>query len=201
MKRLIAVIIAVVAVTFSLSAKSFCSFGLSGGIGTPTYYTSEEIKSFNPSSWNAGIALKFDLPLFFVIQPEVKFEQTLVKENVEKLSNVIIPIAVQWGPDLGVIRPFVQVVPFLAYNINSYNSGAVADWNAFKVAFGQEFAKCQYGVGLGAGLDIWKVQLNFRYNLGVGTWDDVKNSHWKDYEDGVKQKNFNSMTFGVSYFF
>ena len=85
-------------------------------------------------------------------------------------------MSVQWGPDLLLFRPFLDVTPFFGYALNDEVTGP-------EVAAVSEDAKnkweginrVEYGLGLGAGLEVWKLQLVCRYNWNFGNlFDTVK---------------------------
>ena len=85
-------------------------------------------------------------------------------------NRLTIPIAVQWGPDLGIIRPFVQAVPFVDVNLTSESALISAEGKKQWEDISGDVAKYQFGAGLGVGLDIWKFQFSLRYDWRFGQW-------------------------------
>ena len=106
--------------------------------------------------------------------------------------------SVQWGLDLIVARPFLDVSPFVGYALNG--AGAVEElWKEDAVN------KLDYGIGIGAGLDLWKLQLVCRYNWNMGNLmksaDTVQNGNALDKYKMVKGANFGGLTVSLAYFF
>ena len=180
-----------------LSVQGFSQFGIKGGLN---FNSLEDInlrgvKDFdigNSTGFNAGILYKVKIPLVgLTIQPELIYSQTnsSINTGLEGVSNLngdlkigtlMLPVGLQWGIDLMLFRPFIQAVPYIGYTVNTQNKITNLNWNVDKF---------KYGVGLGAGLDIWKLQISGRYNWDLG---DVAEFEWKgvDTFKGGKNKGF-----------
>ena len=164
-------------------------FGIQGGT---TAATLSEAASGGVNGFHAGLSGLVNLPLYFSIQPSVLYEQadtntgSAAAQQV-KTHNITIPVALQWGPDLGLLRPFVQAVPYASFNVGSETS----DGSDISIN------KSQFGVGLGGGLIIWRIQIAVRYNWGLGDWATVKS----DGLSGVSGQKFNSFTASAAIFF
>ena len=180
-----------------LSVQGFSQFGIKGGLN---FNSLEDInlrgvKDFDIGSstgFNAGILYKVKIPLVgLAIQPELIYSQTnsSINTGLEGVSNLngdlkigtlMLPVGLQWGIDLMLFRPFIQAVPYIGYTVNTQNKITNLNWNVDKF---------KYGVGLGAGLDIWKLQISGRYNWDLG---DVAEFEWKgvDTFKGGKNKGF-----------
>lgn len=194
MKRTIITCLAALLLGVSANAQDvWCHFGLQGGISLNKFTT--EINR-NMTGWHAGASLLIKMPAFFALQPAVQFEQSYSNmldntggTGVLKVNTINVPIAVQWGPDLGFCRVFVEAVPFFDFNL----SGTMGDTkvNDYINLF-------QFGAGVGAGIDIWRFQLSARYNWNFGTWEKIV-------AEGNPFKNINEKKQGVSitlaYFF
>ena len=107
-----------------------------------------------------------------------------VKEAVVETAPIDLSVgylelmaSVQWGIDLILFRPYLEVSPFVGYGLNRW-SGDRSVWNAMD--------KLDYGVGLGGGLQVWRFQLAARYN-----WSFPK----------VKYADFNGVSLSLTYFF
>jgi len=66
-------------------------------------------------------------------------------------------------------------------------------------------ARWEYGLGLGLGIDIWKLQVSAKYywNFGSlynesGTMNDIGGQVKNAFKDG---RNFNGITFSLAYMF
>jgi hypothetical protein len=114
----------------------------------------------------AGVALQVIWPKGFVVQPELLYSQkgciysgTDTKYNIDYLE---IPVKVAYRLHLAEIKPFVFAAPYAAYAIKLTPNGdmSIADNDS------DQFNKFDGGIGVGAGFDVWKVQLSFRYSWG-----------------------------------
>jgi hypothetical protein len=120
----------------------------------------------NRNGWHFGMALKMKFPLFpLTLQPEVLFSTRGYNNDAGNLTlNYIeIPINLQWGISLGKVRPYVELSPYLSTLVGSNKPdylGEINNWDG--------------GVGLGVGIDIWKLQISGKYVWGVSKVADVK---------------------------
>lgn len=180
-----------------LSVQGFSQFGIKGGLNFNSLedINLKGVKDFdigNSTGFNVGILYKIKIPLVgLAIQPELIYSQTNSSINTEiaglsnlngdlKLGTLMLPVGLQWGIDLVLFRPFIQAVPYIGYTVNTQNKITNLNWDVDKF---------KYGVGLGAGLDIWKLQISGRYNWDLG---DVAEFEWKgvDTFKGGKNKGF-----------
>lgn len=180
-----------------LSVQGFSQFGIKGGLNFNSLedINLKGVKDFdigNSTGFNVGILYKTKIPLIgLTIQPELIYSQTNSSINTDiiggsnlngdlKLGTLMLPVGLQWGIDLMLFRPFIQAVPYIGYTVNTQNKITNLNWNVDKF---------KYGVGLGAGLDIWKLQISGRYNWDLG---DVAEFEWKgvDTFKGGKNKGF-----------
>lgn len=178
--------IAVIILFLSLvcvSAKAQTGFGVKAGLN---FNSLEDIKINDINSsikgktgFHVGVVYKIKLPLGFAIQPELLYTQknsTIAFARDEgndfkydsKLGYLQLPVNVQWGIDLVLFRPFIQFSPYIGYMISRTSDveNISSDLNKF-----------QYGLGVGAGLEIWKLQISGRYCWDLGNLGefDIKN--------------------------
>lgn len=166
-----------------LSVQGFSQFGIKAGFNFNKLedidFSTIDENSFNKKTgFNAGILYKFKIPVIgLTVQPELLYSQTnsSVKSTANgntgvsgdlKVGYLQLPVGLQLGLDLVLLRPFLQVVPYVGYNISNENTIKNLKWDV---------TKFKYGVGLGAGLDIWKLQISGRYNWDLG---DVAEFEW-----------------------
>ncbi len=159
--------------------KASAQFGIKAGLYTSQFSDIKDFKLKNNVGLQAGVLYKFHLTPGFVIQPELLYvakEGKLqaketgdpVQDGKYGLKFIQLPVGLQYGPNLIVARPFVQVVPYLSYAIGK--GGLAGNWD--------DLNRLAYGIGLGAGVDVWRFQFNARYN-----WDFSKVG---DGEKGIK---------------
>jgi hypothetical protein len=121
-----------------------------------------------------------------------------------------LPVSFQWGPDLLLFRPFVDVSPYIGYALvydASFqvlgNVGAQLIMNN-KGGWGN-INRFEYGVGVGGGIEVWKFQLVCRYNWNFGS---LLNMNLNGDSDGqlllekvVSGKNFGGVTLSLALLF
>ena len=171
------------------------------------------------TGFHAGVSYKFRLPLGFAVQPSVLYhmKSSLVEGAIAdvttfdyKMGYVEVPVSLQWGPDLLMFRPFVDVTPFVGYALNNEASGVKLQGEFMsKVQNKWEGVnRLEYGLGLGGGIEIWKLQLVCRYNWnfgdlfnadgGTADWNEI----WNTATDSVKTgKNFGGVTLSLAFLF
>ena len=142
---------------------SAANFGVVGGANFHTY-NPQNIGVRTLTQWHAGITCKFSLPVGFQIQPSIPYnvkEATTNKTSLDlSVGYLELLAAVQWGVDLILFRPFLEVAPFVGYGLNG--------WGDFRNIWKEKGNRLEYGVGLGGGLQIWRLQLTARYNWNFG---------------------------------
>ena len=125
----------------------------------------------------------------------LKTSSESVKQSVGSLN---LPVSVQWGPDLLVARPFLDVTPYVGYSLVNKVTAEVLGVSAGdkgKNSF-------EYGLGVGAGLDVWKLQVIVRYNWNFGVLGSLKD--FTDIELGdLKSDNekFGGISVHLAFFF
>jgi len=170
-------------VLFSATASlSQVRFGVKGGLG---FANISNVSSDLDNTWNNqtgyhfGLALQLKVPFVgLAIQPELLY--STVKSNLENdpgnqvsIDYLTLPIDLQLGADLLIFRPFIIASPFVSYvlqNNTRLEDQPFDDINRF-----------DYGIGLGAGIDIWKIQIVGKYNWGLGKLQTAE-SNWDQAE-------------------
>ena len=133
MKKYIIAIFTVFLLMGSLNLEAYPRYGVKAGYSYPGFL--------------AGVAVNFDLPIGFALQPEVQYMQKVMDMGylgTWNLGFVEPGIGLQYGLDLMLLRPFVAVTPFLSIPTDKDMS-------------------LNYGVGVGGGLDIWRFQVHAQY--------------------------------------
>ena len=132
----------------------------------------------NITQYHVGLTYKLDLGLI-AIQPSIIYNVKGAKvQSIQAIGDLAafdykngyleLPVQLQAGVNLGVARVYGIVEPFIGYaitNSTTSTNGAAIDvkWNEFK-------DKLEYGVGLGAGVELIKhVQVSARYFWNLGS--------------------------------
>lgn len=180
MKKLSALLLGILIVSTSLFSQT--RFGVKGGLNfqnMSNISTNLNDTWKNQTGYQLGIALQFKVPLIgMAIQPELLY--STVKTSIDNdpantfdMDYVTLPINFELGVDMLVFRPFIVASPFISYMIQNQTrleDQPISDMNRF-----------DYGIGLGAGFDLWKLQIMGKYNWGLGklktadaTWDQAE---------------------------
>ena len=213
-KYFIALVVALMA--FAVSASAQVKFGVTAGMNFNSAKVAD-VKMDAKAGWNVGATLQFNLPLGFSLQPSVvymhkaagfetpslssDFLENLKAEMVQTVGSVVVPVSVQWGPDLLVFRPFLDVTPYIGYALSNEVTTSLAD---FKFSSWQGKERFEYGLGIGAGINVWKLQVIARYNWNFGSlynvegWDDIK-SELKGLS--AENENFGGVTLSLAFLF
>lgn len=216
MKRFITVIALCVMTFWGSYTLKAGDFGVVAGA---SFTSIKEVSTDMATGFHAGVSYKFRLPLGFAVQPSVLYhmKSSLVEGAIAdvttfdyKMGYVEVPVSLQWGPDLLMFRPFVDVTPFVGYALNNEASGVKLQGEFMsKVQNKWEGVnRLEYGLGLGGGIEIWKLQLVCRYNWnfgdlfnadgGTADWNEI----WNTATDSVKTgKNFGGVTLSLAFLF
>lgn len=203
MKRLLLLIFAVSAFLLSVGrASAQHNYGFIGGVT----FSQTSVKDLNAgpmTQYHAGITYRARLPHGFSIQPALIYNVKGAKTDVADLTEKVtvgyleLPVSFQWGPDLILFRPFLDITPFVGYGLNNkYNTSVTGDvincWDGV--------ARWEYGVGTGVGMDIWKMQFIARYNWNLGglSKDGAVPGIAQMFKDGA---NLGGVTLSLSFLF
>lgn len=191
MKRIL--VIALAALTISAVSASARGFGVTAGMNFNTSKI-KDVKLDSKTGWNAGITYSLDLPLGFSLQPSLVYMQKSADLvlGTQSVGSVNLPVSVQWGPDLLVARPFLDVTPYVGYTLTNRIKGEQINEKG-KNAF-------EYGVGLGAGLDVWKFQVIVRYNWNFGALGSLNDFAGLD-SDSFKDQTYSGVSVHLAFFF
>ena len=203
MKRFLLAVAALM-LFFSVQA-SAQGFGVTAGMNFNAAKIAD-VRTDAKAGWNVGVTYGLDLPLGFSLQPSLVFIQKNADYSpadaltaVQKVSSLNLPVSVQWGPDLIVARPFLDVTPYLGYSLSNKFKGGVETVGNHDVSLDNAF---EYGVGVGAGVNVWKLQAIVRYNWNFGTLGRL--SDFKDIQIGdfkTENEAFGGISVSLAFFF
>ncbi len=204
MKRIFT-IIASALILMSAAASAQTKWGVTAGMNFNTAKISD-VRLEAKAGWNVGVSCLVDLPLGFSVQPSLVYIQKGADYSVidalsmeQKVGSINLPVSVQWGPDLIVARPFLDVTPYLGYSLLNKLEGGLAGVIKGEASLKNAF---EYGVGVGAGINVWKVQAIVRYNWNFGTLGklaDFRNIEIGDFK--VENETFGGVSVSLAYFF
>lgn len=183
----IASLAALSAMTLSLNANAQARFGVAGGFTS----SKSDVKSFNTESvskYHVGLTLHVPLPGWFSIQPSLLYQvkgtslnKVLDDKDVSfdtSVGYLEVPLAVQWGPDLKIFRPYVFGEPFVGYGIHNKvtydgTSDKISETNSWDDS---NIDRWEYGLGLGVGVVLWKFQFSIKYYWNFASLNSGNNS-------------------------
>ena len=189
MKKIFSAAFLALALMFAGMADSSAQirYGVIGG-ATFSKLSNTDLLGENMTQYHAGATVQVKLPLGFSIQPSLIYNVKGSKVGLPDVPDsppadftvgyLELPVSVQWGPDLLLFRPFLDVTPFVGYGLNNKLSfGDVVTRNSWS---GNGVSRWEYGLGVGIGLEIWKFQVIGRYNWNFGSLVNFK----EDLESG-----------------
>jgi hypothetical protein len=194
----------VAALALLISVGAFAEgFGIVGG------YTASQLKLKDTNlkssaGVHAGFAYNVPLGAGFAFQPELIYNvkgynwegdtnAAALKEKA-KCGYVELPLQLQWGLDLVMLRPYVFAEPFVGYAVSGKKvltaGETTINWDNAK-------SRLEYGFGVGAGIEVYNhVQLSMKYY-----WNLEDASQWNEVTDRVKTKSFTGLVFTAGIFF
>ncbi len=202
MKKILLLAVAVLL----FSVQGFSQFGIKAGLnfntmGDINLGNIEKGTMDNKTGFHVGALYRIKIPLVgLALQPELVYtqnESTLgTKGNADicdfKMKQLQLAASLQWGLDLILLRPYLQVAPYMGYVMGNNTSIKDMKW---------EMDELRYGIGLGAGIDIWKLQVSGKY-----VWDMGKASEFDSSKLGLgsgllKAKKDKGFQLSVAYMF
>ena len=172
MKRIIVAILMTACFAGQINAQF--RFGLKGGVNFDNIKIKDapSLKVENSTGWQAGALFQVKIPgVGLALQPELLYTVSNVNVNQEKngIHYFEVPVNLQLGLDLVVLRPYLQAGPYFGYALKT-------DGERFK----DNINKFDWGVGLGGGLEIWKLQFDARYSWGLQNVSSMKEFEMKN---------------------
>ncbi len=197
------VLIAALALFVSVAASAE-GFGIIGGF-TNSQIKLKDTNFKNSAGVHAGFAYNLPLGAGFAFQPELIYnvkgynwqgdtDASGLKESAKKFGYVELPLQLQWGLDLVMLRPYGFVEPFVGYAVTGKNvltkGETTINWDNMK-------SRLEYGLGVGAGLEVYnRIQLSFKYY-----WNFEGATQWSEVTDKIKGRGFTGLVFTAGIFF
>ena len=178
-----------------------------GVLGGATFSSMSGIENSSSAGWNAGATVQFKLPLGFSIQPSLIYNAKasnmglLIGNAGFNVGYLELPVSLQWGPDLLVFRPFADVSPYIGYALNSKFSFETPLSGALELD-ADDIRKFEYGLAIGGGIEVWRLQIACRYNWNFGPLFGAElPASLKEVKDMLGETNFRGVTLSVAVLF
>jgi hypothetical protein len=155
MKKVLIMLVAACLFTGSIHAQ--LRFGVKAGVNFSEFNTKEQVLQKDGTAWQVGLASQFKIPLIGLgIQPELLY--SINKGDDKSIGYFTVPLNIRWQPlPIPVVKPILLVGPYFGYAVN------FKGLNDLK----ENINRFDWGIGLGVGLEIWKLQIEGRYNWGL----------------------------------
>jgi hypothetical protein len=142
-------------------------FGVIGGQNVSTIKSNSSASMQDVlTGYMGGVAAQVIWPKGLVLQPEILYSRkgciftgNSVQYNIDYLE---IPVKAMYRWPVTYIKPFAFVAPYWAYALKMTEIGDLISDDTLS----NQINKFDYGIGAGAGFDVWKVQISFRYSWG-----------------------------------
>lgn len=182
MKRIVTILAAILFLSATASAQGlYVKGGLTYGKAVAEF---KDYKVDNYTGWQIGAGFQTEPVFGFSLQPEINYTIRGAKIGDfgdVRMSYIEVPVNIQYGIDLVVVKPFIFAAPFVGYNVKN----AMGKNITTLVDILDETKKFEYGFGLGAGLEVARrIQITAKYNWDFGNVDS-----WDDYVSSVKGLN------------
>ena len=213
MKRIVSVAVAAVAaMMLSLSATAGGGFLIKAGVSSSNMDLNKEIANViseglsdsffaNFTGYNVGLGYRTGSWNNFKLQPELIYNVrgTRIDDITNwRMSYVELPVNVQWGIDLILLRPYLQVAPFVGYDFLNITSDTTTGKTLGTVT--SDAYRFEYGLSIGGGLDLMNhVQLSVTYNWNFGAVANLD-----DYQEqiaGITRQNARCLQISLAYLF
>lgn len=208
------IVITIFSLLCSINIYGQVRVGLKGGLSYSSFSSfkvgelPEAVNSH--TGFNAGVAVCFHLPHGFAIQPEVLFVSKGADftgdSNLSLKTNYVeVPVNIQAGLDLILMRPYLAITPFVGFVIShdvSLKGGSTISELSNRVN------KFDYGIAIGGGIDIWRFQLSARYkwslanltNFNFSTGSLIP-SEMRDVIDAINKGSYKGFEISIGFFF
>ena len=149
--------------------------GIKGGLN---FNSLKDVSNNASDTWNKktgyhlGLTYQVKIPFLGLgFQPELLFVRQKTENSINQslyLDYLTLPVNIQIGLDLLLFRPFVMFSPYISYAVGKGDMLSGQSWD--------DINRFDYGYGLGAGVDIWKLQVSGKYIWGLGKLQDLNSS-------------------------
>ncbi|MBO4557196.1 MAG: PorT family protein [Bacteroidales bacterium] len=213
MKRLASLAVALVAaLSLSASAAAGGGFLVKAGLSNSNMDLNRDVatvisdvfsESFfkNFTGYHVGVGYRTGAWNGLKFQPELVYNVrgTRVDDLTSwKMGYLEMPLNLQYGLDLILLRPYIQVAPFIGYDFLNVTSDTQSGNTLGTVT--TDANRFEYGLSVGGGLDLMnRVQLSVTYNWNFGPVANL--SAYKDQVAGIERRNARCLQVSLAYLF
>ena len=152
---------------FTVSDQIEYRFGVVAGQNIATIKSQKGDSQDVITGWMGGVAAQIVWPKGFALQPEVLYSQKgcMFTGNPFRydMDYLEVPVKFMYRLHMAEVKPFAFVAPYGAYAIRlTQNGEKISD----DIPEGK-IKRLDVGFGAGAGFDVWKIQLSFKYTWGI----------------------------------
>ena len=144
-------------------------FGVVAGVNSANFYTKDTYITDVIFRLTGGIAAQIIWPNGFVIQPAIMYSQKgcmLAGSSITYNADFVeVPVSFKYRLQIADIKPFAFIAPYGAYTLGMSVDGDMGESEEF---FHDELNSFDYGIKAGAGFDVNRMQISFRYSFGLG---------------------------------
>ncbi len=200
MKNLISLFVFVFVLT--MATGSFAQrFGLKAGLNLSNMLIEDDDKTYsddfkNFPGFNLGFTSEFPISEILSFETGLQLSTKGSKsssDNYEEQVNLLyfdVPLTAKASFDLGGIKPYGVFGPYIGMGLiglhrdkNTYEGETETDAEA--VVWGSDegesdFKRLDYGLTIGAGVEISSIQLGFTYNLGLANISPYSDNGYKN---------------------
>ena len=210
MKRFI-IVVAALLVAFSASARG--GFLVKAGLSSSNMDLNRDVATVisqdvlggavfdNLTGYHFGVGYRTGTWSGLRFQPEVTYNLrgTRVDDATSwKMGYVEVPLNIQWGLDLIVLRPFIQVAPTIGYDFMNVTSDTASGKALGNVTL--DANRLEYGLSVGGGIDLLNtLQLSVNYNWNFGYVANL--SAYKEQVAGIERKYARCLQVSLAYLF
>jgi uncharacterized membrane protein YjgN (DUF898 family) len=155
------------------------------------------------TGYNVGVGYRTGSWNNFKLQPELTYNVrgTRIDDLTRwKMAYLEMPLNVQWGIDLILLRPYLQVSPFIGYDFLNETSDTSAGNTLERHNVTSGASRFEYGLGVGGGIDlINRFQLSFSYNWNFGPVANLE--AYKEQIAGIDRRKARCLQISLAYFF
>ena len=158
---------------FSSSDLIMYRLGVIGGINSATFNTKSDHFTEVIFGITGGLAAQIIWPVGFVVQPAVMLSQkgcSLGGSGIEyKIDYLEVSTKLMYRLNIADIKPFAFIAPYGASSLGMKTTGLEIQSEEI---FSEIVKKYDFGIISGAGFDIERFQLSFKYSWGIGQVTD-----------------------------